>query len=140
MKKFALFLALGGFDEDFPGAAWEDVEFAYRACRLDPPLRLVYRPRARTRHDHPTTVASFRRRQYGAGKNGALFARKHPELLDWLGAREVAGLPDPRPFALRAKDAAIRLLDPLGVRLPGRWYDEVLRWDYVLGLRDAGLR
>jgi len=41
---------LGGFLEDFPSAAWEDIEFAYRAVREG--LRLRYQPRARTLHYH----------------------------------------------------------------------------------------
>jgi hypothetical protein len=34
-------------------------------------------------------------------------------------------------------ELAIRLLDPLGIRLPESTYDRVLRWDYVEGLRDS---
>ena len=30
----SFFLGLGGFREDFSAAAWEDIEFAYRACAL----------------------------------------------------------------------------------------------------------
>ncbi len=62
-------LALGGFDEEFPYAAWEDVEFAYRATRATPALRMVYRSAARTRHNHPTDLASFRS-QAAKGRGG----------------------------------------------------------------------
>ena len=131
------FLALGGFDEEFPYAAWEDVELAYRATRAVPALRLVYRPTARTLHDHPTTLASFRRRQRRAGAAAATFARKHPELSHWLGLEEAKRPRTARPPRLVLMELAIRLLDPLGIRLPDSTYDRVLRWDYVEGLRDS---
>lgn len=131
------FLALGGFDEEFPHAAWEDVELAYRATRAVPALRLVYRPAARTLHDHPTTLASFRRRQRRAGVAAATFARKHPELSHWLGLEEAKRPRAARPPRLVLMELAIRLLDPLGIRLPESTYDRVLRWDYVEGLRDS---
>ena len=62
------FLALGGFDEEFPYAAWEDVEFAYRATRATPALRMVYRPAARTRHNHPTDPALLPSQAAKAGR------------------------------------------------------------------------
>lgn len=133
------FLALGGFDEEFPHAAWEDVELAYRATRGTPALRIVYRPAARTRHNHPTDIASFRRRQRKAGEAAATFARKHPELAGWLGLEEAAGTRSVRrPLRLAFEELLVRVLDPLGVPLPGSLYDRVLRWDYLRGIRSAG--
>jgi|GEM_PF-240487 len=131
------FLALGGFDEEFPHAAWEDVEFAYRATRANPALRMVYRPGARTRHNHPTDIASFRRRQKKAGEAAATFARKHPELADWLGLEEAKARAGSRPLRLTLQELAIRLLDPFGIPLPGGVYDRVLRWDYLRGIRSV---
>lgn len=130
------FLALGGFDEEFPSAAWEDVEFAYRATRATPALRMVYRAPARTRHNHPTDLASFRRRQRKAGTAAATFARKHPELSHWLGLEEAAKVvTGRRPLRLALAEGAIRALDPLGVPFPGAVYDRLLRWDYLQGVR-----
>ncbi len=131
------FLVLGGFDEEFPHAAWEDVEFAYRATRADPALRMVYRPTARTRHNHPTDMASFRRRQKKAGEAAATFARKHPELAGWLGMEEAEARAGSRPLRLALQELAVRLLDPFGIPLPGGVYDRVLRWDYLRGIRSA---
>jgi LmbE family N-acetylglucosaminyl deacetylase/glycosyltransferase involved in cell wall biosynthesis len=132
------FLVLGGFDEEFPYAAWEDVEFAYRATRANPALRMVYRPAARTRHHHPTTLPSFRRRQRKAGEAAATFARKHPELASWLGLEEAARVGiGRRPLHLALGEGAIRVLDPLGVPFPGFTYDRILRWDYLQGIRAA---
>ena len=132
------FLALGGFDEEFPFAAWEDVELAYRASRATPALRMVYRPSARTRHNHPTTLSSFRRRQRKAGAAAATFARKHPELSHWLGLEEAAETrPGRRPLRIGLQELVVRLLDPFGIPLPRGFYDRVLRWDYVQGIRSA---
>jgi GT2 family glycosyltransferase len=74
---------LGGFREDFPAAAWEDIEFAYRATRSG--LRIRYLPRARTIHHHRVEVGSFCRRQRTSGLSGAIFAEIHPELAGFLG-------------------------------------------------------
>ena len=77
-----LFEDLGGFREDFPAAAWEDIEFAYRA--VDAGMRLRYLPRARTTHHHRIGVSSFGRRQRKSGRSAAIFAGLHPELADFL--------------------------------------------------------
>ncbi|HEV8267513.1 MAG TPA: glycosyltransferase [Thermoanaerobaculia bacterium] len=133
----AVFASLGGFDETFPGAAWEDVELAYRGSKATPALRLVYRPEARTRHHHPTTLESFRRRQRAVGKAGVVLARKHPELAEWVGALAARRAPARRPLASRLAGAAVALFDPLGIPLPERLYDTAIRWDYLAALREA---
>jgi GT2 family glycosyltransferase len=77
----------GGFREDFPAAAWEDIEFAYRACADG--LRLRYRPRARTVHRHRIDPRTFCRRQRTSGHSAAIFGQLHPELQDFLGVHLV---------------------------------------------------
>jgi glycosyltransferase involved in cell wall biosynthesis len=79
----AVFEGLGGFREDFPAAAWEDIEFAYRA--VDGGLTLRYQPRARTIHHHRIGIRSFCRRQQTSGRSAAIFAGLHPELEAFLG-------------------------------------------------------
>ena len=131
------FLALSGFDETFPYAAWEDVEFAYRARRAVPPLGIVYRPEARARHDHPLSVLGFRRRQHLSGLAGAVFASKHPEMSDWLGVGEARHLGAVRPLRLSVLERVVRLADEAGLPLPGAMYDKLFRWDYLAGIRDG---
>jgi len=131
------FLGLGGFDEAFPSAAWEDVELAYRATRTVPPLRIVYRPQARVRHDHPTTLAAARARQAHVGRAAHTLLRKWPELADWVGAGRARGLPRHRPVAVSLLERLIAACDGRGLRLPAAVYDRVLRWDYLDGLRSA---
>lgn len=122
------------FDERFPHAAWEDVEAAYRMRRHG--LRLVYEPRARVAHDHPTDVRRFGLRQEKAGECAVLFHALHPELGPWLGLGP-EGPPaqphGPREWALEQLAA---WLEPLPVQMPRVWA-RVLRRHYVIGLRRA---
>jgi GT2 family glycosyltransferase len=82
------FVEHGGFREDFPAAAWEDIEFAYRATAAG--MRIVYQPRARTVHHHRIRPGTFCRRQRTAGRSAAIFAELHPELADFLGVNRLA--------------------------------------------------
>lgn len=132
-----VFLALGGFDESFADAAWEDVEFAFRAMSAPQPLRMVYRPSARARHDHPTTLDSFRSRQRRSGEGAVVLARKMPELASALGVPEARSLGATRPAYLRGVELLVRAADPLGIPLPGRIYDKLFRWYYLDGVREA---
>jgi len=94
-----IFEELGGFREDFPAAAWEDIEFAYRA--FDAGLRMRYVPAARTVHHHDISVASFCMRQQKSGRSAAIFAGLHPELEDFL-AVSCVGRDRPGKFFKRA--------------------------------------
>jgi glycosyltransferase involved in cell wall biosynthesis len=76
-------IRLGGFREDFPAAAWEDIEFAYRAVADG--LEIRYQPRARTLHHHRVQPRTFCRRQRTSGRSAAIFAGIHPELGEFLG-------------------------------------------------------
>jgi glycosyltransferase involved in cell wall biosynthesis len=73
---------VGGFDEHFKHAAFEDIELAYRMHKRG--LRLVYRRAALTYHHHATTLQQHMRRQRLVGRAAVLFFRKHPELRDPL--------------------------------------------------------
>jgi len=76
----------GGFREDFPAAAWEDIEFSYRAQREG--LSLCYQPRARTVHEHCVRPRTFCRRQRTSGLSAAIFQSLHPELTSLLGVNQ----------------------------------------------------
>jgi glycosyltransferase involved in cell wall biosynthesis len=126
-------LARNPFDTTFPSAAWEDIELAYRLDRLG--LRIRYNALAVTRHHHPTTVDSFSRRQYTAGKSGAIFSRKHPELSHFLGVHEASGLDDDREIDRLTRRARLgerfRFLARSGV------FERLMRQHYLRGLRDG---
>jgi GT2 family glycosyltransferase len=130
-------LDLGGFREDFPAAAWEDTELAYRAVASG--LRLLYQPRARVEHRHRILPRTFRRRQRTAGRSAAIFAALHPELGGFLG------VPEATPSGLRGavRDGVHGALVALGERFPGgvsgRVYERYFRRAYLAGLA-AGLQ
>jgi GT2 family glycosyltransferase len=105
---------LGGFDEQFPAAAYEDIELGYRLQRAG--VRLVYDADALVYHLHEMTLAGQLARQGINGRAAAYAVTKHPEML--LEAGRV-----------------IRLRDP-GVRR--RFYDAALDYAFVAGLQ-AGL-
>jgi GT2 family glycosyltransferase len=106
-------LALNGFREDFPSAAWEDIEFAYRAVKRG--LRIVYQPRARTVHRHCIRPRTFCNRQRTSGRSAAIFATLHPELGDFLGVGDGS-----RPTLLkRLYRRGLCLLVELGEKIDG---------------------
>jgi len=112
---------LGGFREDFPAAAWEDIEFAYRAVNAG--LRICYNPRARTTHHHWIEVTSFCARQRKSGLSAAIFADLHPELESFLA------VPCVRPVTpmSRVKRVLYRVWTALGELIPGIWSENVYR-------------
>ena len=119
------------FDETFPDPAWEDIEASYRLSRRG--LRLVYEPRARVLHDHPTDFSRFAARQERAGASAVRFARKHPELREFLGLGAEGPPPLPGGRSRLAREWLVRALQFLPVSLPGAW-EEALRYHYLRGL------
>jgi GT2 family glycosyltransferase len=126
-------LATYPFDTTFPAAAWEDIELAYRLDQLG--LKIRYNARAITRHHHPMSVESFARRQYTAGKSGAIFYRKHPDLGHFLGVH------DPTPAASEDELSRLTKRAQWGERL--RWlarkdvFERLMRQHYLRGLREG---
>ncbi len=106
-------MRLGGFREDFPAAAWEDIEFAYRATRGG--LSIRYQPLARAVHHHRIHPRTFCRRQRTSGRSAAIFARLHPELASFLGVDRARALPRGQPL----RRALLALAVGLGERVPG---------------------
>jgi GT2 family glycosyltransferase len=64
----------GMFDEDFPFAAWEDIELGYRLSRRG--LKLIYNPAALAYHHHPVTLESSRKKMLVHGWSAAIMDRK----------------------------------------------------------------
>ena len=128
-------LAGNPFDTSFPAAAWEDIELAYRLDRIG--LRIHYNRAAVTRHHHPITVDSFARRQYTAGRSGAIFAGKHPELSHFLGVAELenGGLIPDRDLERMQRRA--RLGERFRLLARDTTFQTVMRQHYLRGLRDG---
>lgn len=130
-------LAAHPFDTSFPAAAWEDIELAFRLEAKG--LKIRYNAHAVTRHYHQMTVDSFSRRQYGVGKSGAIFYRKHPDLAHFLGVVELqeSGTVDDRALARLRMRA--RLGERFAIFARPRVFESLMRQHYLRGLRD-GLR
>ncbi len=130
-----VFQDLGGFREDFAAAAWEDIEFAYRAMQSG--LCLHYLPRARTVHHHRIQPRTFCRRQRTSGRAGAVFAGLHPELEGFLGvdrARTVG-----RTSSIG--QSLLQVVVAIGERMPGvvppRAYQKYLDLAYLEGMAEG---
>ena len=79
---------VGSFDEDFPDAAFEDIELGYRVWKEG--IRTIYNERAIAYHCHSTNLADFIKRQLRAGRAAAIFYLKHPELGEYLNLHRIA--------------------------------------------------
>ena len=130
-----LLIEAGGFREDFPAAAWEDIEFAYRAVRNG--LRIRYNPRARTVHSHCIQPRTFCSRQRTSGRSARIFAELHPELGDFLGLHRWHR----KAFFGRQRRVCWRRLIELGERhegvLPRAIYQKFLDECYREGLAEG---
>lgn len=132
-----VFEGLGGFREDFPAAAWEDIEFAYRA--VESGMSIKYLPKARTIHHHRIRVGTFCARQEKSGRSAAIFSVLHPELEDFLGVPCVGR----RPWLTVIERPILRARIAMGEIIRGgaddRTYRRLLDGHYLAGLA-TGLR
>ncbi len=123
------------FDTTFPAAAWEDIELAYRLDKAG--LKIRYNAAAVTRHYHRMDVDSFCRRQFTAGRSGAIFFEKHPELGHFLGVHESREKEPLAPRELRR----LRLLAKIGERFRplarATVFDRLMREHYLAGMREG---
>lgn len=71
-----VFRSLGGFDERFPGAAGEDVDFSWRVRALG--LRLMTIDGAEVAHRHRTSIAEILRTYHRHGRARAILRSVHP--------------------------------------------------------------
>jgi glycosyltransferase involved in cell wall biosynthesis len=78
-----------GFDEDFTGAAFEDLEFAYRFSKAPQGLKIFYDPAARASHHHQYTLPQFMDRQTHSGEALAHFIELHPETTADFNVRDI---------------------------------------------------
>lgn len=70
----------GLFDEDFPYAAYEDLELGYRLHKKG--LKILYNQRAIGYHYHKITMEDLNGRLIKVGQSAKILFRKHPELKD----------------------------------------------------------
>ena len=66
------------FNESFPYAAHEDIEWGYRMSLEK--ARFIYAPEALASHDHWVDMESYKKRMFLSGKAYAYFCSLHPEI------------------------------------------------------------
>jgi len=103
---------VGGFDETFRYAAYEDIEIAYRMAQRG--LRIVYHRPALTYHHHAPTLEGHVTRMRLCGRAAVLVWRKHPKLKEKLGIVDAA-----RPTTVTG------------------FFEAVTTYGFALGVRDA---
>jgi glycosyltransferase involved in cell wall biosynthesis/SAM-dependent methyltransferase len=74
-----------GFSTEFPLAAFEDIEFAYRCSKACDDFRIYYDPTSLGTHYHRYSVDGFMNRQISAGMMAHVFHRLHPEVASSIG-------------------------------------------------------
>jgi cellulose synthase/poly-beta-1,6-N-acetylglucosamine synthase-like glycosyltransferase len=72
-----IFLKFGGFDESFPMASGEDIEFSFRVVRAG--HKLVFNRRARVFHRHPDSLFKFLKQQFWRGFWRVKLYKRHRE-------------------------------------------------------------
>ena len=132
----SLFLAAGGFDEDFQGQR-EDWELGVRLLALG--ARFGYHPDAVGRHNLDSRLETHLRHQRRHGRDDVLLTRKHPQVKAQLPlASFVDALPSANAALATYGPAIARSLET--ARLHRYWAKLVRRMitsQYVLGLTDA---
>ncbi|HMO51476.1 MAG TPA: glycosyltransferase [Kiritimatiellia bacterium] len=119
--KRALCERAGVFDEQFPFASHEDLEFGLRLERTG--MQLVYDPDAIGYHWHHLDLAGTVRRVYRMGHSAVLFWEKTGE----QGSRTKRSA-----RALLGMIAGLAIVRSVFVALMGRWADNPARWLLLL--------
>lgn len=89
----ALAESVGGFRPALANCCYEDVEFAYRATRLEgdtPSIPVLFEARARADHDHAYTPEGYLEREFRLGYSAYGFAVCAPEAALAVFGRDVA--------------------------------------------------
>ncbi len=120
-----LLIDVGGFDERFPYAAYEDMELAFRLSRRG--FHLDYRPAAQAFHTRSIDLAGFCARMTRVGESAALLRRAAPEFpLDDAALRSA--------YARRRKRLGWRALAMVGnATARERWYWSEVAAAYARG-------
>ena len=132
--KKALFDRAGGFDEEFPYAAYEDIELGWRLAENGMVLR--YEPRAEAVHLHRYDWPSIERRFQAVARSERMMVRKHPDFAPFFLDRVRWLLDADPPSAIwpRVVDLvppALGALRRAAEERADRWYCQRLAGAYV---------
>jgi len=120
------------FDTDFPFAAWEDIELAYRLKKRG--LKIIYNKSALGFHHHRISYASFRDRQEKSGHSARIFHGKHPELSNILGIEEAKNQSPLLKWAANIADIYCLIADKYHIKIHPVFYNTALGKYYRKGL------
>lgn len=140
----ALFLGVGGFDDDFTRRGTfgnEDLDLGHRLRQAN--VRIAFNPRAISLQRYVVTPRGYLRQWRQAGGADVLFARKHPELADEVFRPYGRATPADRHVwrALRVplRETVLALAALGQLRGPAvRWFYKVRNLEYFRGVRAAG--
>lgn len=82
----------GGFSSEFPFAAFEDCEFAYRMAKHYDGFFIYYDPSSLGVHRHSYEAEGFIERQQRAGMMAATFLKLHPDSAEGLGILPIVNI------------------------------------------------
>jgi GT2 family glycosyltransferase len=121
---------VGGFNERFPFAAYEDMELAWRMWKRG--FRMDYHPEAQAYHTRPIDLTTFRARMAKVGESAVLLGAVQPDFpLEADHTPQRWGDPG---VLRRLKLAALTRLSPTPKRLTSRYKAEIST-SYRKGLR-----
>jgi len=92
--KRGFFLDAGAFDEDFPNAAYEDLDCGWRLN--DRGMQLLYEPRALALHHHLYDMDTLAGRFAAVALGERIMVEKHPDFAPYFHDRVQAALQRPR--------------------------------------------
>ena len=132
--KRALLLDAGGFDEEFPYAAYEDLDLGYRLNEAGMVLR--YEGAALALHDHTYGLASLRRRFAAVAAGEWLMVSKHPDFPLYF-TRQIRHAESQRkasalwPKIVERVPPSARSLHRLARERANRWYLQHVAHNYL---------
>ncbi|HZT65654.1 MAG TPA: glycosyltransferase family 2 protein [Acidimicrobiales bacterium] len=128
-----LFEEVGGFDERFPYASFEDLELAWRLSQRG--FRLEYHPEAVAFHARPVDLATFRRRTANDAESAQILRQVQPDFPLDEGPRQHGYLRRRRRLLLQAVAPLADLVGRSDVR--ARWYQAEVAAAYREGMARA---
>ncbi len=96
-----------GFDPEFKGYGWEDIELGYRLQKKG--MQLEFNPKAVVHHRHRITLEDLKKRMEKIGSAVHIFNRKHPEL------KKVPGIGKQIIFRILSNPISLAILRTLDV-------------------------
>jgi len=121
------------FDSDFPYAAWEDVELAYRLKQRG--LKIIYNKNAIAYHYHNISFSSFRFRQERCGYSAMILFQKHPELKEFANIDNGPGKSGMNKLLIKFIEILCMSSDKMGLPINPQYYDMVLNYYYQKGIK-----